>query len=88
MSKKPSCPQCNKKLNHLTLDSLEHVLFDVKLIGDHSYDFTFDRLDDANGKIESEVYSCPFCDEVLFKNDKDAAMFLKGESSKKEGGVL
>ena len=69
----PTCPHCNKEIDHLEGYSTEIVKYYVTVSKDglnHDYQEFVDDLDNPS-------YHCPECGEMLFKTDEEAETFLK-----------
>lgn len=75
------CPKCQEELKSLT------QVIDIREINtvwlEHG-DLNVDNIDHIDiPHHDYELYSCPFCDEALFQDQKSAEEFLKGNNPDK-----
>lgn len=68
----PKCPSCGGEIDHLDYHKERDYDAEVRV--------SDGRLERSNewSNVDTVAYTCPKCDEVVARDDKDALKFLQG----------
>ena len=75
------CPQCKDNITHLIHSARIVAIWQFSLDDNGNADYSTSELMDEPG--ENQQWECPECSAVLFENEKDAVIFLRGRGKKK-----
>lgn len=77
----PKCPKCGKEIDYLR--DFFPIWQEYKMTIDENGNAYYELVDDSLLTNSGDEYKCPKCSAVLFRDEKEAVKFLRGETLQK-----